>query len=101
MNGDHAEAGKIWENQFYTGKMGLHGPENTQIHQGTCQGPRGACQNFFSFTIQSAATTFPEVILKFAARGPNFTWICSVQLISYFSLIFSTFLHHLFYSAQL
>ena len=50
-NGDHAEAGKIWENQFFTRKMGLHGPKNTQIHKSTCQGPRGACPNFFSFTI--------------------------------------------------
>ena len=87
-NGDPPGAGKIWENWFYTGKMGPRGPENAQIDTSTCQGPRGTCQNFFSFTIQAAATTFPEVILRFAARGPKFTWICSVQLISYFSLIF-------------
>ena len=31
----------------------------------------------------------------------RFTWICSAQLISYFSVIFSTFLHHLLYIAQL
>ena len=61
-NGDPPGAGKIWENRFFTRKMGPHGPENTQIHQSTCQSPMGACQNFFSFTIQAAGVTFPKVI---------------------------------------
>ena len=81
--------------------MGQQGPKCTQMDEDTCQGFRGAGRNFFLFTIQAAATTFPEVILKFAARGPKFTWICCVQLISYFSLMFSTFFQHLLYSAQL
>ena len=68
-NGDHAEAGKIWENQFFTRKMGPHGPENTQIHQSTCQRPRGACQNFFSFTNFVAGVTFPKVIPPFAEKS--------------------------------
>ena len=37
-NGDHAEAGKIWENQFFTRKMNHHIPKCTQIDEGTCQG---------------------------------------------------------------
>ena len=37
-NGDHAEAGKIWENWFFTRKMDPHGPKCTQIDEGTCQG---------------------------------------------------------------
>ena len=100
-NGDPPGAGKIWENRFYTGKMGPHWPENAQMDISTCQRPRGACQNFFSFTIQAVAVTFLKVYSQFAPRGPKFTWISSIQLISYFSLIFSTFLHHLLYSAQL
>ena len=99
--GDPPGAGKIWENRFYTGKMGPHWPENAQMDISTCQRPRGACQNFFSFTIQAVAVTFLKVCSQFAPRGPKFTWISSIQLISYFSLIFSTFLHHLLYSAQL
>ena len=67
-NGDPPGGGKIWENQFFTRKMGLHGPENTQIHQSTCQGPMGACQNFFSFTIQAAGVTFPKVIFQFMQK---------------------------------
>ena len=100
-NGDPPGAGKIWENRFLTGKMGQQGPKCTQMDEDTCQGFRGAGRNFFSFTIQAVALTFPKVCSQFAPRGPKFTWISSVQLISYFSLIFSTFFHHLLYSAQL
>ena len=32
-NGDHAEAGKIWENQILTVKMGLHRPKCTQMYE--------------------------------------------------------------------
>ena len=60
-NGDPPGAGKIWENRFYTGKMGPHWPENAQMDISTCQRPRGACQNFFSFTIQAVAISFLKV----------------------------------------
>ena len=81
--------------------MGQQGPKCTQMDEDTCQGFRGAGRNFFSFTIQAVALTFPKVCSQFAPRGPKFTWISSVQLISYFSLIFSTFFHHLLYRPQL
>ena len=32
-NGDHAEAGKIWENQIFTVKMGLHRQKCTQMYE--------------------------------------------------------------------
>ena len=100
-NGDHAEAGKIWENQFFTRKMGPHGPENTQIHESTCQGPRGACQNFFSFTIQAAGVTFPKVILHLLQNVLNQNFWISLTVISYFSpSVFPTFLPCHCYTAQ-
>ena len=76
--------------------MGQQGPKCTQMDEDTCQGFRGAGRNFFSFTIQAVALTFPKVCSQFAPRGPKFTWISSVQLISYFSLIFSTFFYLFF-----
>ena len=84
-NGDHAEAGKIWENQFFTRKMGPHGPENTQIHQSTCQRPRGTCQNFFSFTNFVAGVTFPKVTLRLPKKVLNQKIWISLAVISYLS----------------
>ena len=85
-NGDHAEAGKIWENRFYTEKMGRQGPKCTQIDESTCQGVIWACQNFFSFTIHSVAVTFLDVIfhlLHLVLNRQNMDF--SPALISYFS----------------
>ena len=39
-NGDHAEAGKIWENQIFTIKIGLHRPKCTRMCESICQGIR-------------------------------------------------------------
>ena len=44
-NGDHAEAGKIWENQIFTVKMGLHRPKCTQMYESICQGFRNIWRN--------------------------------------------------------
>ena len=39
-NGDRAEAGKIWENQIFTIKRGLHRPKCPQMCESICQGIR-------------------------------------------------------------
>ena len=44
-NGNHAEAGKIWENQIFTVKMGLHRPKCTQMYESICQGFRNIWWN--------------------------------------------------------
>ena len=46
-NGDPSGAGKIWENQFFTGKMDQHGAKYTQIDVQTCQGSSRTCRIFF------------------------------------------------------
>ena len=63
-NGDPPEAGKFWENRFFTGKMDHQGQKNAQVDDTICQGPRRTCQNFFSFTIVAVGVTFLMVILK-------------------------------------
>ena len=84
-NGDPPGGGKIWENQFFSRKMDLHGPENTQIHESTCQGPRGACQNFFSFTNFVTGVTFPKVTLRLPKKVLNQKIWISLAPISYLS----------------
>ena len=65
--------------------MGPHGPENTQIHESTCQGPMGACQNFFSFTHFVAGVTFPKVTLRLPKKVLNQKIWISLAVISYLS----------------
>ena len=94
-NGDHAEAGKIWENWFLTRKMDPHGPKCTQIDEGTCQGVIWACDNFFLFTNLVAGVTFLKVILRFVQNYVIWQFQISFEAISYFSApVFHTFLSH-------
>ena len=53
-----------------------------------------------SFTIKAAAATFLEIIFHLLQKVLKLTWICSTQ-ISYFSVVFSIFFHHLLYIAQI
>ena len=98
--GDHSEAGKIWENQIFTTKMGSHGPENNQIDEGTCQGPRGVFQNFFSVhypqqpLFQRSSSNLQQGVLNSHGFVP-FSWF------HIFHWFVSIFLHHLLYDAQL
>ena len=62
------KTGKIWEIQFFTTNMGHHRPKCTQIDESTCQAFRRACKNKNPFTIQAAASIFPEVILQIAPK---------------------------------
>ena len=64
-NGDRAEAGKIWENQIFAVKMGLHRPKCTQMYESICQGFRNIWRNWFSFIFQDVATGFLKVIFQF------------------------------------
>ena len=100
-NGDHAEAGKIWENQVFTKKMSNHRPKCTQIDEGTCQGVIWACQNFFPFTILAVGVTFLNMILHLLQNSPKLRFQISFGAISYFSApVFHTFLSHHCCSAQ-
>ena len=50
--GNHAEAGKIWEDQIFAMEAGLHRPKCTQMDESICQGFRNSCRNWFSLIFQ-------------------------------------------------
>ena len=56
--GDPSGAGKIWENQFFTGKVDFHGANCSQIGTYTCQGTRKSGQNFFHLHIHGRRSHF-------------------------------------------
>ena len=92
-NGDPPEAGKFWENQFFTGKMDHWGQKNAQVDDTICQGPRRTCQNFFSFTIVAVGVTFLKVILKLSKnvlngflQDPSFIFL-SIVLLSHGDIV--------------
>ena len=57
-SGDPPGAGKIWENQFFTGKADFHGANCSQIGTYTCQGTRKSGQNFFHLHIHGRRSHF-------------------------------------------
>ena len=57
-SGDPPGAGKIWENQFFTGKADSHGANCSQIGTYTCQGTRKSGQNFFHLHIHGRRSHF-------------------------------------------
>ena len=93
--GDPPGAGKIWENQFYTGKKDHHGAKCTQIDEGMCQGVICTCQNFFPFTNLAAGVTFLKVIFQFPKKVLNRSFLISLAVFSYLSPpVFLTSLPH-------
>ena len=84
-NGNPPGTGKIWENQFFTGKMDHHGAKCTQIGAQTCQGTSRTCQNFFTFTFKAAGVTFLKVILHLLQKVLNRQIWISLAVVSYLS----------------
>ena len=63
--GDHAEAGKIWEDQLFAIEAGLCRPKCTQMDESICQGFRNSWRNWFSLIFQVVAAGFLKVIFQF------------------------------------
>ena len=93
-NGDPSGAGKIWENQFFTGKMDPHGAKRIQIGAHTCQGPSRSG----SFTFKAVGVTFLNVIFHLPRNAPIWSFWISLAVVSYLSA--PVFLPHHFYIAQ-
>ena len=63
--GDHAEAGKIWEDQIFAMEAGLCTPKCTQMDESICQGFRNSWRKWFSLIFQVVAAGFLKVIFQF------------------------------------
>ena len=96
-NGDPSGAGKIWENQFFTGKMDPHGAKRIQIGAHTCQGPSRSG----SFTFKAVGVTFLKVIFHLPRNAPIWSFWISMEVVSYLSPpVFLTSLPHHCYIPQ-
>ena len=87
-NGDPPEAGKFWENRFFTGKMDHWGQKNAQVDDTICQGPRRTCQNFFFIHYCGRSDHFYMASLQIVLNKVYFSRYSWVGFIKKLSTIF-------------